>query len=566
MRVRVAAGTLVSEIECDVLIIGSGVGALTAAIAARSAGLATTLVERKHRIGSSTMLSGGVMWLPNNPLMIRERIHDSRDAALNYLANFVDDHTPGTLPARREAFVDGVTAMIALLEAQGIPLRRCEGYADYHDRLPGGHAQGRVVEAQVFDTNRLGPWRKRLWVDANGSLARDSELASLTQGGASLEARAKALQLFVRKITGRIAGRSLVSGGAALQGNLLCAALDLGCSVHTDAGLVELCRNTSRVDGAIIDFNGWHRRIHARVGVIVAPGETVRRGKAAQIDARPCQSDPAQEPAASIDTNHAISAMTDIGAITSTSGQSWWATGFAVPVPSSHGHDRAISCTPLVQEFHKPHLIIVDQTGRRFVNEAASMMQVGRACIERNATVAALPAWAIFDTNHRRRYAFGSAAPGHTPRSWLKAGTIYRHADLDGLARECGIDPAGLEATVTRWNTLARHGRDEDFGKGASAYNRYFGDPAYTPNPCMGPIMRPPFYAVPIRPGELGSCDGVISDQHGRVLAADGTPIAGLYAAGNSVAPLTGPNYVAPGQSLGVSAVFGMIAVRHMVR
>lgn len=555
-----------SDIECDVLIVGSGVGGLTAAIAARSAGLSTVLVERSHRIGSSTMLSGGVMWMPNNPLMVRERIHDSRDAALAYLANFVDDYTPGTTPARREAFVDGVAAAIALMERQGIPLRYCDGYADFHDRLPGGHAHGRVVEAQVFDTNRLGPWNKRLWVDAQGSLARESERASLAKGGASVEARAKALQVLLRKLTARLAGRCLVSGGAALQGHLLKAALDLGCRVHTNAGLIELARTGPRIGGAIIDFDGWRRRVHARAGVIIAPGEALRRVKQSEGEAPPCHPHPSQEPNGSNDTALAISAMTDVGAITSASALSWWAMGFAAPAHSPGTGDETRTCTPLVQEFHKPHLIIVDQEGRRFVNEADSMMQVGRACIERNANIPAIPAWAIFDANHRRRYAFGPATPGRTPRSWLKSGTMRRQANLDALARDCGIDPGGLEATVTRWNAMAMRGRDADFGKGDSAYNRYFGDPAYTLNPCIGTILRPPFYAVPIRPGELGACDGVINDEHSRVIGSNGAPIPGLYATGNSVAPLAGPNYVAPGQSLGTSAVFGMIAVRHMLR
>ncbi|SFG25451.1 3-oxosteroid 1-dehydrogenase [Novosphingobium sp. CF614] len=546
-----------SDIDCDVLIVGSGIGGLTAAIAARVAGLRPILVEKQHLVGGSSALSNGALWLPNNPLMIREKVHDSRDAALTYLGNFVADDDPGSSLARRGAFLDGVAPVVALLEAQGIPLQRCEGYSDYYDLLPGGNAAGRAIEVRLFDANLLGPWRRRLRPQSFRTPARASESAELSQMGASWEGKAKTVQVLMRALDARLRGKALLSAGAALQGRMLLAALNRGCDIRTNAGLEELAERNGRVTGAVVNFDGWKRRINAHYGVVVAAGGfSHNRGMRARWQ------DPLVDPQWSSanpgDTGEAITAMARVGAALGWMNEAWWVLNF--PGGGKSGSHR------IVPELHKPHIILVDQAGRRFVNEAAPPMEVGRACLERNRKVPALPAWAIFDSRHRRHYSFGSALPGRTPRAWLRESHLRRNATLEGLARQCGIDPGGLEGTVTRWNTMAMRGIDEDFGKGRSAYNRYYGDGGHVPNPCMGMIAKPPFYAAPLVPGDVGTCGGVLTDEHARVRRADGSAIEGLYATGNCTAPLAGPHCAGTGQSIGSSAVFGMIAIRHLVR
>lgn len=550
-----------ADLECDVLIVGSGIGGLTAAIAARQAGLRPLLVEKQHLVGGTTALSGGVLWLPNNPLMRRERVHDSRDAALTYLANFVADTDPASSPARRAAFVDGVAPVVALLEAQGIPLRRCEGLSDAYDTLPGGHPEGRAVETALFDANRLGPWRKRLHPQQFPALARASEAAPLGRIGVSWEARATAARVLLRRVRGRLAGRSMLSAGAALQGRLLLAALDLGCDVRTNAGLVTLTRTNARVTGAEVDFDGWRRQVHAHYGVVVTAGGFAR---SAAMRAR--YQDPAVVPershASAGDTGDGIEAMVTAGAALARMDEAWWSTTF------EHGRARPGGPTRhrIGPELHKPHIILVDREGTRFVNEAAPAMELGRACLAREHGASAGPAFAVFDARHRARYGFGGALPRLTPAAWLRDGDLVRADTLDALARACGIDPAGLEATVTRWNTSATAGFDRDFGKGDSAHDRHDGDDRHAPNPCMGTIARAPFYAAPLVPGDLGTCGGVVTDEHARVRRADGTVIEGLYAAGNAAAPIAGAHQIGAGQSIACSAVFGMIAIRHLVR
>ncbi|MCB2078531.1 MAG: FAD-binding protein, partial [Novosphingobium sp.] len=229
-----------TKTACDILIIGSGIGGLTATIAARLSGLNPILLEKRAIIGGSSALSGGVLWLPNNPLMQRDGISDSRNAALTYIANFVPEGDPGSTPARREAFVDGVAPLVMLYESQGVPLLRCDGYSDYYDMLPGGCAAGRSVEAKVFDVNRLGTWKDKFTPQNFPVPARSSESAAMTTLGVSWKGRLKAVEVGLRMARGKLMRKSLVSAGAALQGRLLEVALKLGCDIRTNAGLVDL--------------------------------------------------------------------------------------------------------------------------------------------------------------------------------------------------------------------------------------------------------------------------------------------------------------------------------------
>lgn len=532
-----------SDIECDVLIVGSGVGGLTAAIAARLGGLRALVVEKRHLVGGTSALSDGVLWLPNNPLMVRERVHDSRDAALSYLGNFVGDGDPASSPARRAAFVDGVAPTVALLEAQGIPLRRYEAHGDNYDTLPGGSIESRAVETRLFDANQLGPWRRRIHPQRLPLPISASELAEIERQRGTWAGRSRTMTGLVRKARGHISGRMLMSAGAALQGRLLLAALERGADVQTNAALVELLHNRERVTGALVDFDGWKRRVNAHYGVLAAAGGFSHAGALRALHQDPAV-DPARTRAAEGDTGEAIRAMADAGAALSRLDEAWW----TMEPPSLD----AASLAGIESALAAPHVILVDRAGRRFVNEAAPATEIGRACLDRNHLVPAVPAFAVLDARHRRRHAL--------------PGIIHKDLALDGLARKCGIDPGGLEATVTRWNTMAMRGRDDDFGKGHSAFDRSRGDPAAGLNPCMGTIERGPFHAITLSPGDLGTSGGAHTDEHARVKRADGSPIEGLYAVGSCAAPLAGGHEVATGQSLGTAAVFAMIAIRHLVR
>lgn len=146
----------------------------------------------------------------------------------------------------------------------------------------------------------------------------------------------------------------------------------------------------------------------------------------------------------------------------------------------------------------------------------------------------------------------------------IRSGYLFRGRTLTELAGQIGVDPAGLEDTVARFNEPARRGEDPEFGRGSTSYNRSLGDPEHKPNPCVAPIEQAPFYAVKLVMGDLGTFAGLRTNEYAQVLGTDGRPIRGLYAAGNDAASIMGGNYPGGGITLGPAITFGYIAARHM--
>jgi 3-oxosteroid 1-dehydrogenase len=536
----------------DLVVVGSGIGGLTAGITAKLAGLRPLVLEKTPLIGGSSAWSGGVLWLPNNPLMQREGIADSRDAGLRYLENFVTAQDGYSSPVRREAFLDNIAPMVAAMEAQGMKYRRCRGYSDYYDLLPGGNAAGRALEAELFDTARLGDWKAKFRGPSVSLPIRTSEGARLMRFGVAMDGKTMAAKVAARALGAKLSGKTIVGSGGALQGRMLEIALRLGVEIWTEAGLVDLDVANGRVEGVHLQRQGAPVSVRARRGVLVAAGGFAHNLQMRQAYQQAPVSD-AWTSSNPGDAGEALQAMMRAGADTAVMDQAWWTSSWI---------REGEPVWQIIPELAKPHAILVDKAGRRLVNEANSYMEVGRAMYERDKTTPAIPAWVIMDAAHRRRYFFGFQPPGRMPRKWLEKGWVRQDATLEGLAQQCGIDPAGLRETVQRFNGFAQTGVDEDFGRGQSAYNRYYADPTNRPNPSLGPIAEPPFWAAPLHPGDVGTCGGVVADEGARVLRADGSVIEGLYATGNCTASLAGPHYVGAGQSIGASAVFGFIAAR----
>jgi 3-oxosteroid 1-dehydrogenase len=189
-------------------------------------------------------------------------------------------------------------------------------------------------------------------------------------------------------------------------------------------------------------------------------------------------------------------------------------------------------------------------------------MEVGQIMLARQRANGA-PSWMILESRHRDTYAFGMTPPRMTPKAWFESGYMKKAATLEDLADQCGLDPAVFKATVQRFNGFARSGKDADFHRGDSVYNRFYGDGRNKPNPNLGAIERAPFYAVQTFPGDVGTAGGLVADEHGRVLTPEGAPIPGLYAAGNSSASVFGHMYPGAGSSIGASMVFSVIAAQH---
>jgi 3-oxosteroid 1-dehydrogenase len=207
---------------------------------------------------------------------------------------------------------------------------------------------------------------------------------------------------------------------------------------------------------------------------------------------------------------------------------------------------------------------MVDTAGRRFFNEATSYMEAGREMYRhQRETGSGVPSWLIVDSRHRSRYVLATMPPRMTNKRWIQEGFLKRAGSLRDLAEQCGIDTGGLVATVERFNRFAEAGHDEDFHRGEGAHDRYQGDPENTPNPCLGTIAKPPFYALAVYPGDVGTSGGLLCNEFAQVLDVDGNVIPGLYGAGNVTAAVMGRSYPGPGVSVGSSTTFSFIAANH---
>ncbi|GLR65498.1 3-oxosteroid 1-dehydrogenase [Acidocella aquatica] len=553
----------------DLLIVGSGAGSFPAALLARDHGLEPLIVEKCDKIGGTTAISGGVLWIPGNHLMARAGIADSHERAREYLDAAIWHDGPATTPARREAFLRHGPEAIEYLERKGMKLKRPKLWPDYHSDLPGAEQTSRSLLAELFDLNELGPWKTRLALSKMPPVRFTmDELSSLILVKRLWSSRLAALRLALRMLRMKFTGQDLRGGGAAWQGRMLQIAVRENIPIWTETPVIRLLTDQGRVIGAEATHQGRTMRIHARRGVLLNSGGFARNAAMrAQYGRQPVY--PQTTNAGPGDTGEMIEAGISLGAAVDCMDEALWGVSSLTPGEQLPPGATAADGTPLPFGHHfdisLPHAIMVDQNGMRFTNEAASYMEVGQNLYRRHAeTGKGIPAWAIIESRHRERYPWGSAA-GKTPKNWLSSGYMKKAATLDALARECGIDPIGLRATVNRFNGFCRDGIDADFARGAKAFDNSHGDPTVTPNPNLGAIENPPFYAVAIYPGDVSTWGGLVTDEHARVLQPGGTPIKGLYATGTATASLCGRTYPGAGASIGPALTFGYIAALHIV-
>ncbi|RDW63076.1 3-ketosteroid 1-dehydrogenase helE [Aspergillus mulundensis] len=539
--------------ETDLLIIGSGAGALTANLRARSLGLRSILIEKEDLVGGASAISGGGFWIPCNPI---SGVADSKDAALTYFAQAVGDVGPASSLEKRDAFVSNGARMVEFLRQHGFEFHVSKGYPDYYPRMEGAMGGGgRSLEARVFDMRRVGVWEGRIRPSGipvamytHDGRVFSRVLSSVVAFGYVVR---RMLPLFARMVV----GQRPASMGRALVGQLLHLNLkhDGEFDLRTQTGLSKLIQDpTGRVVGAEVRTADACTSIRATRGIILAAGGFAHNKEMRETYLpSPATTDWTSSPPG--DTGDAIQEGIRIGAATALMDDAWWGPTIIDPV--------TLKPHFALMERSVPHCFIVDSSGARFMNEAESYTDAGHDQYTRNETVKAIPAWLILDSNHRERYMLGRLLPKKKPsKQALGQGVVITATSLAELARKTGIDPTGLVATTKRYNEMCKTGVDEDFGKGSNAYDQFFGDPVVGPNPNMGPLLKPPFYATAVWPGDLGTKGGLLTDEFQRVLDKDANPIPGLFAIGNTAASIMGRTYLGAGSSLGPAMTHGYIA------
>ncbi|OLF18989.1 3-oxosteroid 1-dehydrogenase [Actinophytocola xanthii] len=542
------------ERTVDVVVVGAGAAGMTAALAAAHNGLDTLLVEKGAHYGGSTARSGGGLWVPNNQVILAAGVPDTPAAAHAYLAHITDGEVDEDL---RRAFLDNGPAMLAFVLANTpLRMRWVPGYADYYPEAPGGLPQGRSIEPSPMDARLVG---------ADLATLAPPYLRAPT-GMAVTQADYRWMNLMARHPrgllrTGRVAGRRVVSlltrrrlltMGQALAGGLRAGLRRAGVPVRLNTPLTGF-----RVErGRVVGVDTPDGPVTARRGVILTTGgfehnERMRK----EYQRAPIGTE--WTVGAAENTGDGIEAGLRLGAAVAVMDDSWWGPTIQLPRgPYFFLAERTL-----------PGCILVNQGGERFVNEAAPYVDAVHAMYDNHTDeVPHIPAWLVADQRYRNRYVFAGLGPRQPfPRHWYEFGTVRRSSTVEGLAERIEVPVEALRRTVDRFNGFAASGVDKDFGRGESAYDRYYGDPRNRPNPCLAPLARPPYYAVRVVPGDLGTKGGLRTDPVARVLREDGSVIPGLYAAGNASAPVMGRTYAGPGATLGPAMTFGYLAVQHIL-
>ena len=503
--------------ECDVLVVGSGGGALTGAYTAAREGLSVIVAEATGAFGGTTAYSGGGMWFPGNAVLGRDGADDCLEDARTYFHAVVGDRTPREL---QDAFLDNGHRLIDYLDSDADLEFMVYSWPDYFGSAPKASATGRHIVPLPLEPERLGALRESV-----------RPPVSVDRGG----------------------GQDLpdpMVGGQALIGRLLLALSNLDTvDLRRDTVCDELVREGDTVVGAVVEASGARRRIRARRGVLIASGGFERNQRMREEHGVPGAARDAMGPAGN--QGRAIQAGIDAGAGTDLMSEAWWSPGITHPDGSS------------TFSLWFTGGIFVDDEGERFVNESAPYDRIGRVVLDRIGEGRITPPyWMIYDDRGGERppTVSTSVSLGRT-QDYVDAGLWFSAPTLEELAGRIGVPAENLVRTVERFNGFAGNDVDEDFGRGEEAYDRFFAEGGSP----MVPIEQGPFHAVAFGISDLGTKGGLRTDDHARVLDPSGSVIGGLYAAGNSMAAVSGTAYPGGGNPIGACMVFSHLAALDMV-
>jgi len=549
----------------DVVVVGSGAAGATAALRAKELGLSVLIVEKTNKFGGTSATSGGVMWVPNHDLA---ETGDSREEALRYLDSVIKGPVQRD---RLEAYVDQAPEMIRFLKALKFDLIMAN-WADYFPSADGARADRSII-CPTYDGRRLGDKfifmreqfsRFKLFRRYSMDLTETFSILARSKGWKSNVIRIIRnywLDSSTRKFTARDRRFTI---GAALMGQIYERIFARGVEVRLDTKLEELIvDNAGTVGGVTVSTFGRRYEIAARHGVIIASGgfewnqelrdrffpiPTLTRYTSTPEDAN---------------RGEGLIAGLKVGAATEHTDSGWWIPTMKIPSPGASNYEEIHQAA---FDVGRPHSVCVNRNGVRFVDEAIGYDLFGAAMVEdHQKTGANVPCWHVFDALYRDKFTCGGFMPTaimpdwRIPKDWWDH-YIFKADTIEELARKIGVPAEALSQTVKNMNAYAKTGVDPEYGRGGNAYDVMFGDPSVKPNPCIGPIEKGPFYAVPINLGDLGTKGGLKADAHARVVDGEGRPVPNLYAAGNASGSPFGNCYPGAGATIGPAMVFGFVA------
>lgn len=559
-----------AEQEYDLIVVGSGAGALLGAIRAQEQGLKTLLVEKTDLFGGTSALSGGGIWIPLNYDQKNSGIKDDLETAFNYMKRCVRGMATDD---RVLAYVETASKMAEYLRQIGIPYRAMAKYADYYPHIEGSKPGGRTMDPMDFNAAKLGlPALETMRPGATGNMLFGKMSINAFEAHSMLSRELKSrftivgimLKYFLdypwRSKTTR---DRRMAGGQALIAGLLTAANKVGVEMWSKSPLKELVKDASgRVTGVIVEKNGQCIQVNAKRGVMLGAGGFERNQEMRdQYLTKPTKAEWTATPVGG-NTGDAHRAGQAVGAQLHLMDWSWGVPTMDVP--------KEAAFRGIFVERSLPGCMVVNNKGQRFLDESGPYPEFQQAMLAEHAKGnGGVPAWIVFDASFRAQNPMGplmpaSAIPDSKVRkSWLN-NVYWKGETLEDLASQIGVEAAGLKDSARRMTEYAKTGKDLDFDRGGNVFDRYYGDPRLK-NPNLGPIEKGPFYAMRLWPGEIGTKGGLLTDREGRVLNTEGQVIDGLYCVGNNSASVMGPAYAGAGSTLGPAMTFAFRAVADML-
>jgi succinate dehydrogenase/fumarate reductase flavoprotein subunit len=550
-----------SEEDFDLIVLGAGGAGLATALFGAIAELKTLIIEHTAYVGGTTALSAGSLWIPGTEAGRGVNPADSSALALAYLR--ACSGPVGDEKMQRRFLEMGPIAVATLERRTDVHLRAFERHPDYLSDLDGATSCGRVLEALPYDGRQLGadidiiraPIQE--FTLMGGMMVDRADIGHLLNATRSLQSFRHAAKLVARHVAdvmrGRRSGRLVM--GNALIGRLLASLRKRDVPIWRETEILALTGDRSRVTGIVVKREGRDVRVAARAGVVLAGGGFIGNSR---LRDRFLPDVTSFAPDVATSSGGLIELALGLGADLGDEGKGhvFWA-----PVSVRTRRDGSRAVFPhFVLDRARPGTVVVDQTGRRFLNESTSYNLFAKAMIAANSIGPSIPAFLIADHRALTKYGLGMIRPGGWGASRLRRdGYLVSAPTIERLALSLGIDPANLADSVARMNAFASTGIDKEFRRGTTVYERNLGDPAVGPNPTLGPIEHAPFHAIKLYPGEIGTSTGLLTDQDARVLAA-GSPIAGLFAVGNDMHSIMGGAYPGPGITLGPAIVFAYVA------